>query len=387
MSFAPEDVEMVYASASPPAASAVKPRRKPRASPTSASPVSDVPIIASPNGFGAWPVSASAGAASSFARIEQLARGDDDALPGPAVRALLAEAQARGGNKDQASTLLRTQPHLEAAQESPLMPALRAMLAKLPHIQYRTDERGCIEAGEAAYLLRHDRARLSLPLYGFKHETELLRQSGRVQWLEDGHIRTRDFPPCMRGEACVASVHWRSIEHLPGPIVLMRAMSPAQWRELRLNAVAPAGQAPCVLCHRHEVSELVYFVRSVAVGPAPMLHVENAPPLVQLWRNPVACADGYCANYTLHPVEGGAGGSECILAPVCQVYGRMLAAERAPTHECVHWRINQAKLAWTPPVVTTATAQIGESVSSFSRGAGDNATPRSTCSVLNTNRV
>ncbi len=268
--------------------------------------------------------------------------------------ALAASASAAGAGPSLAVSLPLPQlTHFEASQMVPLqwqlLEASRDRVRELTP-QFRID--GTTNPPPQPDIWKALRMEfLELPVYGAAHESNLLRQSGTFtfqgRWV-------RHFPPCKFGRRCVG---FEGEGHVPGltqPITLMRAMSPTQWDELWRTDKQPAGNAPCVLCHRSILAAHVHNRRLVASGA----FVEADLGVAQIWRNKVDEPDGYNGDNVIRARPG-----ECIVAPLCTPnYWGLKAVHK----DGVMWVIDQSAMVWRPPTLPgTASIQPGTQLRNF----------------------
>jgi len=221
---------------------------------------------------------------------------------------------------------------------------------------YRIDTVRVLSDSEATHLLRHEAN--VLPLYGARHETTLMRQAGTFT-VHSGRKIT--FPPCLFGEACVTNTLGGGgippiCSSLSVAFVSMRAMTPMQWSALVMHGEQPLGEAPCVLCHRRIISSDVQHRRYLQSTGQLLLQLNEQRPVVQLWRNPIDCPDGYFGPYVLHAQP-----NEDIVAPLVLPNHYNTRAYRAGVDG--QWRICQAALIWRPNA--RAEPKIGEMQARF----------------------
>jgi hypothetical protein len=207
----------------------------------------------------------------------------------------------------------------------------------------------------------------SLPCYPCEHESRLLVQSGVHTFAGIGE---RHLPPCYFGRARCVGMRGSSTPGYDGamrgltePVVWMRAMSPAQLDTLIRHGVAPAGDAPCVQCHRANVCAAVHSKRLFAAadaadgrpgGPTNDLAIAPTNETYQLWRNLVGEKHGYAERYMLRPRE-----NEFVVAPIVESTFNAMFAYR----DQGIWRVNQEALYWRPQLVVQP--RIGERLSDF----------------------
>jgi hypothetical protein len=230
---------------------------------------------------------------------------------------------------------------------------------------------------DAVHLLRNRGLRLEE--FSVEHESALLRASGTVTFTNaSGQTFTYHLPPCMFGTQCFA---YRAAKHvdfagqpqtllrgLTEPIVLMRAMRPDQLRALLQKHEQPAGEMPCVLCHRQAIGEYIHYTRLMTsfpttaaghtVHPALDLEYSVSPgtELCQLWSNKVDCPGGYFRHYILQPKP-----NEVVCAPVADANYSALSAQRDPLTNT--WVIDQSGMVWQPTPFPVP--RLAESLQSF----------------------
>lgn len=198
----------------------------------------------------------------------------------------------------------------------------------------------------------------SLPVYSAAHESKLLVQSGTFE-VAPGVPRT--FPPCVRGQQCVAWADYDAFPGLTDKIVMCRAMTPQEWTSFCTNpAFQFATPNECVLCHRSNVSEYVYFRRAAAasMGSASL----PAVGVCQKWVNRFNAPNEYDGHHILMPRT-----PEVIVAPLVEVNrGGLVRAIRNPKNG--QWIMDQRALLWHPP--PPIEPYLGESMQSFCGGVG-----------------
>jgi len=281
------------------------------------------------------------------------------------------------------STLLREQLHYDASQSIPCLDRLldlrSAVAAHVPTRRLHTDLPPQAQTDHGIRMQY-----MSIPIRGAAHESRLLRQSGtfvypdRVVVEPDGTTRplpgrTIVYPPCMMGRECIGHrgeftrryQDWPDdapgaslfVRELTEPIVLMRSVSPEEWERLLAQPQEmPAGQAPCVLCHRFALGEYVHFVRLMN-SMSLRIESENPDEVAQLWANKVQCEDGYFEKYILKPAEQ----REIMVQPIAEMSLWPLRAYRDKV--VGQWRVDQSAMIWKPPQPLEAHA--GETLAHF----------------------
>ena len=266
------------------------------------------------------------------------------------------------------NTLLRSSLHFEASQCIPGMAKILELYARVERMTptYRHPGQVTLPSPhDVAHGLRSDY--ISLPTFTAMHESNLLRAAGprvypafKTSTGVDIPARTVVYPPCVMGHQCVgfegrqvAPGESSYIQGLTERIVLMRAMTPAQWHTLETQGIAPPGNSPCVLCHRQSLCEFVHHVRfmnSITV------RIESNGEVAQLWQNKVDCAEGYFDKYILKPSEL----REVVVAPIAEMARWPLRAFRDNQG---HWRIDQTPMVWKSKAPLQP--EVGESLRNF----------------------
>jgi hypothetical protein len=264
-----------------------------------------------------------------------------------------AENKEEEEEEEEKAGVSRERLHFENSQENPVaLQILMRCRAQVMKPEYRLNTLMPVPEEHFDLLLRSGQA--SLPVFGFKHESRMLIQSGPVQL----GAQTYTLPPCVRDKACVGWTARDRILGLTEPIVLMRALTPKQWDDLGRHGKMPHDQGPCVLCHRKTLSAYVHNARFLATSPGDsgglQLVAERPMQVGQLWRNPMDCPDGYASVYAIKERP-----NELVVEKLCDFNYWSLTASKLHGR----WVLSQEPLRWRPCIPTQPL--IGEELGNF----------------------
>jgi hypothetical protein len=219
---------------------------------------------------------------------------------------LLGQDLAVGG-KSKAAVEMKTRFEQMMAQkkkESTLESMFRAVLKTLPRPRFTVELFGSKVSHEQCIEMLQSN-QLMLPEFTCSHESNLSFAAGRVSipttvsvnGEQKGRcMREYVFPACMNGNNCALSLHWKCIKNLPGPIVGTAMMFPAELQLFKQHKLGSISPRPCIFCYRESFSQAVMILLTNN-----KIFKVKKDLMLNVYRNPYGCGDGYHKQYMLLP--------------------------------------------------------------------------------------
>lgn len=266
--------------------------------------------------------------------------------------------------------------HLDASQSNPLeVQLLQQAFHDLMLPRYHVRNATVVQSARDLVQIQRDKV-VSVPCFDASFESQLLVEANKTFSI-DGRVLT--FPPCCYGERCVGMTRdeGMGIRDLPeGGIVLMRAMTPAQYEALITKGEMPRNKKwPCVLCHRKNTIRFAKRMRILEQSPTQKADMEDC--VAQFWCNKVDESGGYWRRYVFAPKE-----HEVLVAPLCESnFWSLRGVKRG-----VLWTIDQSPLVWQPRK-ESVDIRVGRNLQDFCGGAGNSETRTSTMTTKATDAL
>lgn len=206
------------------------------------------------------------------------------------------------------------------------------------------------------------RRQLALPVMTAAHEQLLLQEAGSFDGL--------DYPPCIHGANCVASVYYRrfvGVETLqathPTGFACTSVMFEDEYTAFTREGKPPPCLRPCVLCCRKTICDYVLMMRAArctadekTASEQGAVFLMQRQHVYQLYRNLVGQPGGYYDVYMLMPRA-----EEAIIDPVVMLnLSSMTLQLDAATGRR---RLDQSVMHWAP--LASSVPAVGELESRF----------------------
>lgn len=270
--------------------------------------------------------------------LERLMRSADAVGTIEQLRYLFPE-MARRPTGDDTAAVAGASEDARAGTQPWMDPFFRDMVRRLPVVQFTNT------FAPPTDVVRQLRARTyELPLMTASYEQMLLEEAG--EYVDaDGH--TRVWPACWRGTGCV--VHQLALHNAPAVLPALRQLVfPSELEGIWTSPVLRVERRMCLLCTRHATTQAILTQRqmhNVSAGPGTLL---------QIYRNPIDCEDGYSSAVCLSPSpmhwEG-------FMHSVVMVQTHLLCWDRRSTDR--RWFIDQSQLLYRPPPLQPLCTEAG----------------------------